>query len=122
MQELLRIFRSVADPTRLRILRMLTPKPLCVCEVMSVLGMAQSTASKHLRILADAGLVEASAAGTWTNYRISRPQRGSAAVAVLRLVSEAQQTEQVKRDEAKAMRADRNRICRSRLERSIIKG
>ena len=72
MDNLLRALKAASDPTRLRILAMLSVKPLCVCEVMSLLGMAQSTASKHLMILADAGLARSKPGGTWTIYALAR--------------------------------------------------
>ncbi|MFA4873887.1 MAG: metalloregulator ArsR/SmtB family transcription factor [bacterium] len=119
VQNLLRIFKAAADPTRLRILRMLAVKPLCVCEVMSVLGMAQSTTSKHLRILYDAGLIEEIPGGVWTVYRFVRPQTRSVAAHLLDLIKKAEPTEQSKRDEEQARGADRERICRLRAEKTL---
>ena len=118
MEELVRIFKSVSDPTRLRILRMLAIKPLCVCEVMSVLGMAQSTTSRHLGILAAAGLIEALPGGTWTVYRLPSAAKGAAG-RVLALIGEAPVDSKFKMDAAAAGRADRNRLCCVRAEKTI---
>lgn len=108
MDNLLRVFKAAADPTRLRILRMLSTKPLCVCEVMSVLGMAQSTTSKHLRILEDAGFVMAIPGGTWTIYRLA-PQT-NAARRLIEITSEAKPLEQCKDDLRLVKAVDRDRL------------
>ena len=57
--ELQKVFKTLADPTRVRILRLLEQEELIVGELMAVLGMAQSRVSRHLAILREAGLVEA---------------------------------------------------------------
>ncbi|MGY8806099.1 MAG: ArsR/SmtB family transcription factor, partial [bacterium] len=55
--ELQKVFKTLSDPTRLRILRLLENEQLVVQELMEVLGMAQSRVSRHLAILREAGLV-----------------------------------------------------------------
>jgi len=67
---MLRVFKSLSDRTRLRIVRLLLDRDLCVCELMFVLNMAQSRVSHQLRILRDAGLVEDVRDGQWIIYRI----------------------------------------------------
>jgi len=116
MEKLLNILRAAADPTRLRIIRMLGVKPMCVCEVMSVLGIAQSTASKHLRILADAGLASSKSAGAWTIYETTCPVPSSPEARLMEMIGRAETTEQLRRDEAAAKKADRFRICRKQSE------
>lgn len=70
MADMLRVFKSLSDKTRLRIVRLLLERDLCVCELMFVLGMAQSRISHQLRILRDAGLVEDIRDGQWIIYRV----------------------------------------------------
>gem|GEM_PF-853278 len=70
MPDILRVFKSLADPTRLRIVRLLLQQDLCVCELMFVLEMAQSRVSHQLRILRDASLVEDVRDGQWIIYRL----------------------------------------------------
>ncbi|MCX6567022.1 MAG: metalloregulator ArsR/SmtB family transcription factor [Candidatus Aminicenantes bacterium] len=70
MTDMLRVFKSLSDRTRLRIVRLLLEHDLCVCEIMFVLEMAQSRVSHQLRILRDAGLVEDVRDGQWIIYRI----------------------------------------------------
>jgi len=70
MSNILRVFKSLSDRTRLRIVRLLLEGDLCVCELMFVLDMAQSRVSHQLRILRDSGLVEDTRDGQWIIYRI----------------------------------------------------
>lgn len=71
MKELLKVMKAASDPTRVKILKMLGKKVMCVCEIQTALGTAQSTASKHLKILEDAGLVISKKDGLWVNYLVS---------------------------------------------------
>ncbi len=67
-----RLFKSLADETRLQILWLLTAKEeLCVCDIMGVLGITQSKASRHLRYLYHLGWVTDRREGVWMNYRLS---------------------------------------------------
>jgi ArsR family transcriptional regulator len=65
------IFRALSDRTRLRILNLLRPGELCVCDLVSVLDIPQPTASRHLAYLRRAGLVLARKEGLWHYYRLS---------------------------------------------------
>ncbi len=67
-----RLFKSLGDETRLMILWLLMQKEeLCVCDIMEVLGITQSKASRHLRYLFHLGWVTDRRDGLWMNYRIS---------------------------------------------------
>ena len=67
--------KAISDPTRIRMLKLLEGGKLCVCEIMEVLDLVQSTASKHLNILKMAGLVESRKNGTWSYYRLAEKVR-----------------------------------------------
>lgn len=64
------IFRALSDHTRLRILNLLRPGELCVCDLVNVLDVPQPTASRHLAYLRRAGLVAARKEGLWHFYRL----------------------------------------------------
>ncbi|MDH7564776.1 MAG: metalloregulator ArsR/SmtB family transcription factor [Candidatus Bathyarchaeota archaeon] len=66
-----KVFRALADPTRLRVLALLTAREMCVCEVMVALELTQPTASHHLGILENVGLVKKRKEGKWVFYRIA---------------------------------------------------
>mgnify|MGYP001821984642 CR=1 FL=1 len=64
------LYKALADETRLAALALiLAHGELCVCDVMEVLGVTQSKASRHLRYLKNAGLLEDRREGTWVYYR-----------------------------------------------------
>lgn len=65
------ILKAVADPTRLRILKLLKEGELCVCEIMAALDRRQSSTSHHLSVLKEAGLVRERKDGKWSYYRIA---------------------------------------------------
>ena len=67
----IKVFKAVADATRLRILNLLTAGELCICEIMLALKKPQSSISHNLSILEDAGLVKERKEGKWCLYRIS---------------------------------------------------
>ena len=66
------IFRTLADPTRLRLLNLLGCGDTCVCELTGTLRMVQPKVSRHLAHLKRAGLVEAERDGKWMHYRRAR--------------------------------------------------
>lgn len=64
-------FKALADPTRVAIVnRLAGAKEVCVCDLTETFELSQPTISHHLRILREAGLVEASRRGTWAYYRL----------------------------------------------------
>ncbi len=73
LKDMERVFKAAGDGTRLRILKMLEPGSLCVCQVVEALGLSQSTVSKHLSVLEAAGLVEGERRGKWIHYGLARP-------------------------------------------------
>jgi ArsR family transcriptional regulator len=75
-EELQRVFKTLADPTRVRILRLLEQEELIVGELMDILGMAQSRVSRHLAILREAGLLSDRRDGTFVAYRLVLPEAG----------------------------------------------
>ena len=82
MKSLERSFKALSDETRLKILGLvLRNGPMCVCEVERILQITQSKASRHLRYMRDAGLLEDSREGAIVNYSIpSAPDAETAAV------------------------------------------
>jgi ArsR family transcriptional regulator len=66
------LFRMLADPTRLRILILLTAEgELCVCELTRALGLSQPKISRHLAHLRESSLLRSHRAGQWMYYRIN---------------------------------------------------
>ncbi len=65
------VFRALSDRTRLRILHLLGPGELCVCDLVTVLRVPQPKISRHLSYLRRAGLVTARKDGLWSYYRLA---------------------------------------------------
>jgi len=70
MKDVIKAFKALSDPTRLRIFLLLMHRELCVCELTFVLDMSQSRISHQLRLLRDADLVEDTRDGKWIIYTI----------------------------------------------------
>lgn len=70
------MFKALGDPVRLRLLSMIASGPdgeVCVCELTPAFDLSQPTISHHLKLLRQAGLVDAERRGTWVYYRL-RPE------------------------------------------------
>ena len=72
------VFKAAGHAARLRILNMLRPGGLCVCQITAVLDLAASTVSTHLRELRRAGLVVETKDGRWVRYRLAEDADASA--------------------------------------------
>jgi ArsR family transcriptional regulator len=83
MKTLVKIMKALSDPTRLKIVKMLQHKTLCVCEMQAALGHSQPNVSKHLKILQEAGLVESRKDGLWVNYALVPAEKAGPYVATL---------------------------------------
>ena len=70
MKVFVKIMKALSDPNRLKIVKMLQHRTLCVCEIQNALGVSKPNASSHLKILEDAGLVESHKDGLWVNYHL----------------------------------------------------
>ncbi|MBW2056365.1 MAG: winged helix-turn-helix transcriptional regulator [Deltaproteobacteria bacterium] len=71
MRRLVQTLKACADANRIRILKMLQQKEMCVCEVAEALGVTQPSVSRHLRILGEADLVLQRREGVWMYYRLN---------------------------------------------------
>lgn len=65
------LFKALADETRLRILNLLVRGELCVCDIVAVLEIGQSKASRHLAYLRNVGLVNDRRRGVWMYYTLA---------------------------------------------------
>ncbi len=74
MQRQIEVFKALGDETRLRILKLLLKRELCVCELEAALSLTQSKVSRHLTVLRSVGLVEDRREGTWIFYSLFRPE------------------------------------------------
>ncbi len=112
IKENTKLFKALSDPNRLRILKMLQTKSLCVCEITDILNLATSTVSKHLSILRDTGFIVEEKEGKWVNYMVNpKPsdQRISSVLSTLDFwISD---DNLIISDKQKIQKVDRNEVC-----------
>ena len=72
MRDFLKAAKTLSDETRLRILNLLLVRECCVCEVMQVLDISQTRASRNLNLLYDAGFLKVRREGIWAYYSVDR--------------------------------------------------
>ncbi len=83
MKEFIRVMKALSDPTRIKMLKILENRLMCVCELQTAISVAQSTTSKHLKILVDAGLVDSHKDGLWVNYTLADGSQSPYAASLL---------------------------------------
>ena len=83
MKEFIKVMKALSDPNRVKLLKMLQKREMCVCEIQAALGIAQPTVSKHLKVLEAAGLVGRAKEGLWVNYSLSDGSRSPYAASLL---------------------------------------
>jgi ArsR family transcriptional regulator len=111
MQNSAELFKALADETRLRILNLLVQGELCVCDVMAVLDIGQSKASRHLACLRHVGLVSDRRNGVWMYYTLAEPG-GVTHRRILEWLAEATTELPQAAADLKALRAVRRRAQR----------
>ena len=70
LEQARQLFKALADPVRLEVVQALAGGERCVCELTQGLGLAQSRLSFHLKVMREAGLIEAREQGRWVYYRL----------------------------------------------------
>lgn len=93
------IFKALSDETRLRIMKLLLKKELCVCELEAALNLHQSKVSRHLTVLRSVGLVEDRRDGTWIFYSFFKPENDFEKSIVQIIKNALSDSELVKQDE-----------------------
>ncbi len=69
----LELFNALSDHKRMKIIKLLLNRKLCVCEFTEVLNITQSTVSHHLNLLENSGLIRGFKKGKWTFYEVEKP-------------------------------------------------
>jgi ArsR family transcriptional regulator, arsenate/arsenite/antimonite-responsive transcriptional repressor len=108
MRELIKTFKALSDETRLRILNLLLERECCVCEVMQVLDISESRASRNLSALYDAGLLRLRRQGLWRLYSIERESLKPHYVDMMEAVKRALETDETAQlDKQRLQQAER---------------
>jgi ArsR family transcriptional regulator len=112
MRKLAKTFQALSDTNRIRIIKMLEVRPLCVCEITEILQLANSTVSKHLSILRDAEFIIDEKDGKWVNYSLNDANNDEYVKQLLPLILEWIPDDQVvSSDQKRVKEIDRNIIC-----------
>jgi len=112
VKQLSKIFKAMSDTNRLRILRMLYHRPLCVCEMREILQLAVSTVSAHLSILKEADLIIDEKDNKWVNYSLNTNSQNPVVKKMLTmLVNWTENDTDFAGDLEKINTVDRNTIC-----------
>ena len=107
-----KLFKALSDESRVRILKMLEARPLCVCEIQFVLKGSQPNVSHHLKTLSEAGLGESERDGLWIAYRITGKPETPQHSAVLSLLRRSlKNDDRVKKDRAIVKNVNRIEIA-----------
>jgi ArsR family transcriptional regulator len=113
MKEVTRLFKAFSDETRLRILRLLLKRELCICELMEVLQLPQSNVSRHMAYLKNAGLVDDRREAVWVYYSLTEPKNKVHACQLECLAKCFNDYKGLKRDEARLEKFKQKGTCAS---------
>ena len=71
MKTFIKVMKALSDPNRIKIIKLLQQKKMCVCEIQEALRITQPSVSKHLKILEEAEVVDYSKDGLWVDYYLT---------------------------------------------------
>ncbi|MGE5353061.1 MAG: ArsR/SmtB family transcription factor [Acidobacteriota bacterium] len=112
LEEKARLFKALSDPNRLRILKMLQGKKLCVCEITAVLDLAPSTVSEHLKVLESVGFIVSEKDGKWVNYMINQHISDPTVASLLSMLPFWISSDKIlDSDSEKVTTVDRKKLC-----------
>jgi len=112
MKQFIRVMKALSDPNRVSFIKLLGSKELCVCELQDLIGLAQSTVSKHMKVLEEAGLVDYRKEGSWFIYRLTKGEESEyAKVMLANLNGWLDDEPQLLEMKARLSQVDRERIC-----------
>lgn len=107
-----KMFKALSDINRLRILKALQTKKLCVCEIRELLGLANSTVSQHLKILKEASFIFEEKDGKWVNYKINAGNDDQRINSILTSLDFwINDDDIIIKDKERIKKLDRNTIC-----------
>lgn len=112
MKNFIRVMKALSDPNRVRVVKLLENKHLCVCELQDLIGLAQSTVSKHMKVLEEAGLVDYHKEGSWIIYRLTLGEESDYARVMLESIKGWLDDDKTLQEMiARLPQVDRVRIC-----------
>lgn len=120
MKSFIKTMKALSDSNRIKIVKLLQRKSLCVCEIQAALGVSQPTVSNHLKVLQGAGLVEYVKDGLWVNYSVTNGESSPYAAALLgNLRHWLDDDPEISRVINKLPAVSREQICKKALQEVI---
>jgi len=107
-----KVFKALGDETRIRIVALLAHGELCVCHLEEALSLNQSTASRHLAVLRNAGVVETRRQRSWVYYRLAKQGDRSAEQQLKTLARSFVRDEVLRKDVERLLRAKGPGACK----------
>ncbi|AQR90453.1 ArsR/SmtB family transcription factor [Clostridium saccharobutylicum] len=83
-----KIFKALSDPSRLKILDILSCGEKCACNILEYFEFTQPTLSHHMKVLSDCGLVEVRKEGLWNYYELNMNNCNKLTLYLMNLVTE----------------------------------
>ncbi len=112
MESQVQNFKALSDKNRLRILKLLQIRSLCVCEITEILGVSTPTISNHLSVLVAAGFLRSEKQGRWVHYHLIQAPASSEVASLLPLLRFWMNEEaQVKADRIKLKAVCKEGLC-----------
>ncbi len=111
MRNLVQILKAVSDENRLRILKLLEKRELCVCELEVLLGLSQPAVSHHLKVLYNARLIDSFKEGLFVNYSLTNGDDPEVESLRKVLLEALEEKEKVRMDLDKMVSVNREEIC-----------
>ena len=115
MRDLVKSFKALSDPIRIKIIKLLEKKRMCVCELTQVFNVGQSNVSHHLKVLKEAGLVKDMKNGLWIDYELSRGEYNKYSPEVLKMIAKVlNDNSEILGDIKISAKVDREDICKKK--------
>ena len=113
METLVQNFKALSDKNRLRILKLLQVRSLCVCEITEILGVSTPTISNHLSVLVDAGFLRSEKEGRWVHYHLVQNPSSTEVASLLPLLQFWMSgDEQIKSDRTRLKSVCKEDLCK----------
>lgn len=113
METFVKLLKALSDKNRIRIIKLLQQKTLCVCEITAILDLATSTVSSHLSILKDTDIIGDMKSGKWVDYYLNTHSEDRFVNGLLPLILFwLNSDEQVQHDLEKLKTTHREDICK----------
>lgn len=113
METLVQNLKALSDKNRLRILKLLQIRSLCVCEITEILGFSTPTVSNHLAVLVESGFLRSEKQGRWVHYHLVQNPASAEVASLLPLLQFwLSDDDQVKADRAMLKTVCKEDLCR----------